>query len=298
MLWNVAGLTVSCESVMPFIDEMPMCVYATAADQPNVVISLFFKASVVFCVSAATFELPKSNGIWVYTSMFAPSALDWSISRVPHQVGPVVDVPKVMIVLIPGLFCLTSFRAPRIRSCTTSLSNSSVFSMSMSIALSLYALITCWYAPASAAEEEQLGPSLLPLQPPKEMTMSPPAPRIALMFCWSTPPVSGRWLSHIGVQPPPESMNASVNDLTPVAFITVVGAGGLPQPKYRYGAAAVTPPPVGHPVVEPVVEPRGDSPTLLYAATAYVCEVQLARPETVAVRPVPVETTVEPSYTR
>src|SRR6266545_2933405 len=174
MLWKVDGRTVSCESVMPFIEEIPMWRYAVSADQPNVDISLFFNASVVVWVSEATLPLPKSKGIWVY---------------------------------------------------------SSVFSMSMSIALRLYALTTCWYAPASAEAELQFGPSLLPLQPPKEITMSPPAARIALMFCWSTPPVRERWLSHIGVQPPPESMNASVNDLTPVALITEVGDGGSPQPK-------------------------------------------------------------------
>src|SRR6266498_1695692 len=162
MLWKVDGRTVSCESVMPFIEEIPMWRYAVSADQPNVDISLFFNASVVVWVSEATLPLPKSNGIWVYTSMFAPRALDWSISRRPHHVGPVVDVPNVMIVLIPGLFCLTIFSAPRIRSCTSSLSNSSVFSMSMSIALRLYALMTCWYAPASAEAELQLGPSLFP----------------------------------------------------------------------------------------------------------------------------------------
>src|SRR5690242_9945247 len=67
--------------------------------------------------------------------------------------------------------------------------------------------------------------------------MSPPPARIVLMFCWSTPPVSGRVLSQRGVQPPPESMNAIVNHRTPVAFMTVDALGGLPQPRYRYGAA-------------------------------------------------------------
>ena len=76
--------------------------------------------------------------------------------------------------------------------------------------------MTCWYAPASASGVEQFGPSLLPLQPPNDGTMSPPAARMALIVCWSTPPVSGRWPSHAGLQPPLESTNASVNHLTPV----------------------------------------------------------------------------------
>src|SRR6476620_8171586 len=131
---------------------------------------------------------------------------------------------------MPGLFALTILRAPRTRSCTASDSNSSVFSMSMSMYFRLYALITCWYAAASALALEQFGPSLLPLHPPKEISTSPPAERIELMVLWSTPPVSGRVLSHIGVQPPPESMKAIVNCLMPVALITDVADGGLPQP--------------------------------------------------------------------
>jgi hypothetical protein len=72
---------------------------------------------------------------------------------------------------------------------------------------------------------------LLPLHPPKEIWTSPPAARIALMVLWSTPPVSGRLLSHAGEQPPPESMNAIVNCLIPVADITEVALGGSPQPR-------------------------------------------------------------------
>jgi len=33
------------------------------------------------------------------------------------------------------------------------------------------------------------------------------------------------------LQPPEERMKAMVNHFTPVAFITVVGLGGLPQPR-------------------------------------------------------------------
>src|SRR2546426_222710 len=49
-------------------------------------------------------------------------------------------------------------------------------------------------------------------------------------------PESGREPSQAGLQPPDERMNAMVNHLTPVAFITVEGLGGFPQPMYRYGA--------------------------------------------------------------
>src|SRR4051812_17363972 len=98
--------------------------------------------------------------------------------------------------------------------------------------------MTVWYAPASALASRQLGPSLLPSQPPNETSTSPPAARIASIVCSSTPPLSGRWLSHIGLQPPPESMNAMVNALIPVAAITEVALGGSPHPLYRYGAAA------------------------------------------------------------
>src|SRR5581483_3704024 len=102
--------------------------------------------------------------------------------------------------------------------------------MSMSMYFRLYAVMTCWYAPARSAALPQFGPSLLPDQPPKEISMSPPAALIALIACWSAPPVSGRLPSHAGLQPPPESMNAMVNCLMPVADMTAVGDGGLPQP--------------------------------------------------------------------
>src|SRR3954453_12074809 len=138
---------------------------------------------------------------------------------------------------MPGLFVLTVLRASTTRCCTVPLENS-VASMSMSIALSLEASITFWYAPASADALEQCSPSLLPLQPPNDTTMSPPAERMELMADWSDPPVSARLPSHLGLQPPSESMNASVSHFTPVADITEVGAWGLPQPRYSYGATA------------------------------------------------------------
>src|SRR6266542_393028 len=100
--------------------------------------------------------------------------------------------------------------------------------------------MTRWYAPASAVADVQRSPSLVPLQPPKETITSPPAPRIALIFDWSMPPVSGRLPSQRGLQVPSDSMNARVNHLIPVEDITVVGSCGLPQPKYSYGATAMT----------------------------------------------------------
>ncbi len=61
-------------------------------------------------------------------------------------------------------------------------------------------------------------------------------------------------------------MNAIVNHLTPVALITVVAAGGLPQPLYRYGAACLKPVPV--PVLASVVTLTVlDAPEVLPAAS-------------------------------
>ena len=91
-----------------------------------------------------------------------------------------VEVPKVTTILTPGLFCLTIFRPLRIRSWTVSFSNSSVFSMSKSIAAGPTALMTCWHrAGEGAPGVEQFGPSLLPDQPPKETWTLPPAALIA-----------------------------------------------------------------------------------------------------------------------
>ncbi|HTJ36162.1 MAG TPA: hypothetical protein VL738_23350 [Dactylosporangium sp.] len=110
---------------------------------------------------------------------------------------------------------------------------------------------------------------MLPLQPPKDGTTSPPPARIWLIAVASALPDSGRLPSHAGVQPPPESMNAIVNHRMPVADWTVCGFGGSPQPMYRYGAAA---PPDGGGVVPPVVVAvtlfdAADSPWALYALT-------------------------------
>ena len=76
---------------------------------------------------------PKSNGICAKMSTLAPSALAWLISRTPVGDGPFGVVPNVRIVFTDGFRCLTILSAPTIRSCTVGFSNSSVFSMSMSM---------------------------------------------------------------------------------------------------------------------------------------------------------------------
>src|SRR5882757_8189429 len=101
--------------------------------------------------------------------------------------------------------------------------------MSKSTTLGWCALMTCCTAAAYAEAEEQLGPSLLPDQPPNEICTWPPAALIALMVVWSTPPVSGRLPSHAGVQPPDDRMNAMVNARTPAWLMLEVALGGLPQ---------------------------------------------------------------------
>src|SRR5690606_20303264 len=101
--------------------------------------------------------------------------------------------------------------------------------MSKSTTAGPTALMTCCTALAKACGVAQFGPSLLPCQPPKEIWTLPPFDLIVLMACWSGPPVSGRWPSQAGLQPPLDRMNAMVNDLTPVASMTVSGLGGLAQ---------------------------------------------------------------------
>jgi hypothetical protein len=101
--------------------------------------------------------------------------------------------------------------------------------MSMSIALRPNASITFWYAPASRSGVAQFGPSLLPLHPPNDGTTSPPAARMALIVLACAPPVRPPSPSHTGLQPL-ASTNAIVKAFTPVAFMTIDGAGGLPHP--------------------------------------------------------------------
>src|SRR5688500_10477129 len=113
--------------------------------------------------------------------------------------------------------------------------------MSKSTTAGPTALMTCCTAAANAAGVAQLGPSLLPDQPPKEICTLPPAALIWLIACASAPPVNGRLPSQAGVQPPLDRMNAIVNDFTPVALITAAGLGGLPHPMYRYGAPGIFP---------------------------------------------------------
>ena len=103
--------------------------------------------------------------------------------------------------------------------------------------------MTFWYAPASAEADEQCSPSLLPLYPPKDTTTSPPAPRIALICVWSSPPVSARSPSHFGLhvavgqhERQREELDAGRRHRRWSAIC------GLPQPRYSYGATAMLAP--------------------------------------------------------
>src|SRR3954468_12614860 len=99
--------------------------------------------------------------------------------------------------------------------------------------------MTRWYAPARSAALLQTCSSHGPCAPPNEATTSPPAPRMLLIVLWSTPPVSGRLASHIGLQYPFVSTNAIVNHVIPVADMMVRGSGRFPQPRYAYGLAPI-----------------------------------------------------------
>ena len=126
---------------MPFMDEMPMCRYAVSADQPNVAISCDRSPSEALTVSANMSEPPKSNGMIVKMSTFAPRLF---ASPMISEPGPPVPVPKVRMAVRLGLCCLRSLTALRIRCRTVVLPNSSLFSTSKSTALSWYASMTCW----------------------------------------------------------------------------------------------------------------------------------------------------------
>ena len=169
----------------------------------------------------------KSNGMTVQPSLASPAAAPFLMRSLPLASGPFGVVPMVTYVTMPGLLVLTIFSALTTR-CRTVAFENSVSSMSMSSAFRWYALITFWYAPASAEALEHFSPSLLPLQPPTETTTSPPAARMDLIALSSEPPVSAREPSHFGLQPPSDRMKASVNHLTPVAAMTSVGLGVAP----------------------------------------------------------------------
>src|SRR5690242_5315774 len=175
----------------------------------------------MFCPAA-----PKSNGMIVQPSTVRPLA---AARLIMLESGPVRSLGNVTYTTIPGLLALMVFSASIVRCWSVPLEYT-LPSMSMSSAFRPYALITAWYAPASAPALPQDCSSQLPDAPPEDTTTSPPAARMLLMVVWSTPPVSGRLPSHCGLQVPLDSMNAIVNHLTPVADITVRGSGGLPQP--------------------------------------------------------------------
>src|SRR5918998_1449116 len=69
---------------------MPIRAYAWASVQPNAAFSWFFRPSVAPTVLAyMSAPPPKSNGIWLETSMFAFFAFACWISRMPCWFGPV-----------------------------------------------------------------------------------------------------------------------------------------------------------------------------------------------------------------
>src|SRR5262245_54623830 len=75
-------VVVSCWSDRPFMPEMPMWAYAVASDQPKVAFSLSRRPLAALTVQEYMLPpQPKSNGMIVKTSMFAPFAAAWSISR-------------------------------------------------------------------------------------------------------------------------------------------------------------------------------------------------------------------------
>src|SRR5262245_27392369 len=51
MVCMSARVTVACSSVIPFIDEMPTCLYASASYHPYAVLSLFLRPSAAWMVS-------------------------------------------------------------------------------------------------------------------------------------------------------------------------------------------------------------------------------------------------------
>ena len=75
-IWvQIAGEVSSCWSESPFMPEMPRCAYAVASDQPNAVFNAFFNPFAALTVLPyMSAPPPKSNGMIVNTSMFAPNA--------------------------------------------------------------------------------------------------------------------------------------------------------------------------------------------------------------------------------
>src|SRR6185437_17036117 len=105
-LKSVVETVSSDSSVLPFIDEMPMIAYAALEDRPYtdwMSECRPFAALIVACAIEPEW-LPKSNGMIVNAVGVSPAALACLISAGPSPSGPLVVVPKVRYVLIPGLF--------------------------------------------------------------------------------------------------------------------------------------------------------------------------------------------------
>src|SRR5262245_51110717 len=72
-----------------------------------------------------------------------------------------------------------------------------------------------------------------------ETLTSPPWARIRpIRSAASVSDDTGRVPSQVGLQPPPERMNANWNAFWPVASMTVIGSGGALSNGIRYGAEA------------------------------------------------------------
>ncbi len=100
--------------------------------------------------------------------------------------------------------------------------------------------MTFWYAPARAVSVRQALPSLLPENPPKEITTSPPALRIALIRLVMAPLFSELDSFHTGEQLPRLRMKARVNARTPVFCMTETGFTEPLSAGKMYGAPPAT----------------------------------------------------------
>src|SRR5689334_17228013 len=86
MVCMSARVTVACSSVMPFIDEMPTCLYASASDHPYALFSLFLSPSAAWMVSAPWLlpVLPQSKVMMPQPSTTSPAAAARLISEELH----------------------------------------------------------------------------------------------------------------------------------------------------------------------------------------------------------------------
>src|ERR1700712_3270685 len=95
MVFMSLTVTVACSSVIPFIDEMPTCLYASASDHPYAVLSLFFSPSAAWMVNWPWLPpvLPQSKVMMPQPSTTRPAPAARLISELS---GPPVPLPRVM----------------------------------------------------------------------------------------------------------------------------------------------------------------------------------------------------------